>query len=120
MALKPLNHHATLAPPCAGAKHVLTLDWQSTADMLKRQDREGGRTRHWRSNFKRLQRELLQLEEDEQLLDSVFPQVGFIYAAADKAAQQRILLRQEQHATLEILGHFQPARTWAASRACTQ
>lgn len=43
--------------------------------MLKRQDREGGRTRHWRSNFKRLQRELLQLEEDEQVLDSVFPQV---------------------------------------------
>lgn len=43
--------------------------------MLKRQDREGGRSRQWRSNFKRLQRELLQLEEDEQLLDSVFPQV---------------------------------------------
>lgn len=45
------------------------------ADMLKRQDREGGRTRHWRANLKRLQRELLQLEEDEQVLDSVFPQV---------------------------------------------
>lgn len=45
------------------------------AEMLKRQDKEGGRTRHWRSNFKRLQRELLQLEEDEQVLDSVFPQV---------------------------------------------
>lgn len=47
---------------------------KSTAEMLKRQDREGGRTRHWRSNFKRLQRELLQLEEDEHVLDSVFPQ----------------------------------------------
>jgi hypothetical protein len=46
------------------------------ADMLKRQDREGGRTRHWRSNFKKLQRELLQLEDDEHVLDSVFPQVS--------------------------------------------
>lgn len=46
------------------------------ADMLKRQDRENGRTRHWRSNFKRLQRELLQLEEDDVALDAVFPQVG--------------------------------------------
>jgi hypothetical protein len=45
------------------------------ADMLKRQEREGGRSRHWRANFKRLQRELLQLEEDEHVLDSVFPQV---------------------------------------------
>jgi hypothetical protein len=45
------------------------------ADMLKRQERDGGRTRHWRSNFKRLQRDLLQIEEDEQTLDSVFPQV---------------------------------------------
>jgi hypothetical protein len=49
---------------------------QTMADMLKRQDREGGRTRHWRSNFKKLQRELLQLEEDEHVLDSVFPQVS--------------------------------------------
>lgn len=45
------------------------------ADMLKRQERDGGRTRHWRFNFKRLQRDLLQIEEDEQTLDSVFPQV---------------------------------------------
>lgn len=51
---------------------------QTMSDMLKRQDREGGRTRHWRSNFKKLQRELLQLEEDEHVLDSVFPQVSLL------------------------------------------
>jgi hypothetical protein len=60
---------------------------QATADMLKRQDREGGRTRHWRSNFKRLQRELLQLEEDEHVLDSVFPQACVDeWATADAGA----------------------------------
>lgn len=59
---------------CVGIACVCSLH-QSMAEMLKRQDREGGRSRHWRSNFKRLQRELLQLEEDEHVLDSVFPQV---------------------------------------------
>lgn len=49
---------------------------QSMGEMLKRQDRESGRSRHWRANLKRLQRELLQLEEDEHVLDSVFPQVS--------------------------------------------
>jgi hypothetical protein len=48
---------------------------QVTAEMLKRQEREVGRNRHWRSNFKQLQRQLIQLEEDEVVLDSVFPQV---------------------------------------------
>ena len=46
------------------------------ADMLKRQDRAEGRSRTWRSNFRRLQREVLQLEDDEAALDAVFPQVG--------------------------------------------
>jgi hypothetical protein len=50
--------------------------------MLKRQDRAEGRNRGWRSNFKRLQRELLQLEEDEVALDAVFPQVGSARAQA--------------------------------------
>jgi hypothetical protein len=50
---------------------------QVTADMLKRQEREVGRNRHWRSNFKQLQRQLIQLEEDEVVLDSVFPQARF-------------------------------------------
>lgn len=46
------------------------------AEMLKRQDRGEGRNRTWRSNFNRLQKQLLQLEEDEVALDAVFPQVG--------------------------------------------
>jgi hypothetical protein len=46
------------------------------SDMLKRQDRENGRNRQWRNNFKRLQKELVQLEEDELALDAVFPQVS--------------------------------------------
>ncbi|WIA33236.1 hypothetical protein OEZ86_006379 [Tetradesmus obliquus] len=49
-------------------------DIKVTAEMLKRQKREVGRNRHWRSNFKQLQRQLIQLEEDEVVLDSVFPQ----------------------------------------------
>ncbi len=56
------THARTLAP-----------SWQVTADMLKRQEREAGRSRQWRGSFKALQRQLLQLEEDEALLDSVFP-----------------------------------------------
>ncbi|GBF96088.1 hypothetical protein Rsub_08964 [Raphidocelis subcapitata] len=47
---------------------------KSMSEMLKRQDRAEGRNRSWRSNFRRLQRELLQLEEDEGALDAVFPQ----------------------------------------------
>ncbi|KAF8067363.1 LIMR family protein [Scenedesmus sp. PABB004] len=43
---------------------------QTTADMLKRQEREAGRTRHWRGNLRQLQRQLLELEEDEVVLDS--------------------------------------------------
>lgn len=61
---------------------------QATSDMLKRQDREGGKTRQWRSNFKRLQRELLQLEEDTEVLDSVFPQVCCTHRAMHHCKQQ--------------------------------
>jgi hypothetical protein len=45
------------------------------ASLLKKQDRDGGRDRRWRANFKKLQRELTTLEEDEYQLDRVFPQV---------------------------------------------
>ena len=48
---------------------------KAMGDMLKRQDRGGGRDRAWRNNLKRVQREVLQLEEDHQALDAVFPQV---------------------------------------------
>lgn len=55
---------------------MVGLSVQATAELLKRQEREAGKNRHWRSNFKQLQRQLIQLEEDEVVLDSVFPQVG--------------------------------------------
>jgi hypothetical protein len=45
------------------------------SELLKRQERDGGRNRQWRNNLRKLQKELLQLEEDEVVLDSVFPQV---------------------------------------------
>jgi hypothetical protein len=54
--------------------------------MLKRQEREVGRNRHWRSNFKQLQRQLIQLEEDEVVLDSVFPQVRLLSGGPAAAA----------------------------------
>ncbi|GAX73906.1 hypothetical protein CEUSTIGMA_g1356.t1 [Chlamydomonas eustigma] len=40
------------------------------AQMLRRQDKD----RRWRSNYKRLEREVNQLEEDEYQLERVFPQ----------------------------------------------
>jgi LMBR1 domain-containing protein 1 len=64
----------------------MLLRMQVTSDMLKRQEREAGRSRQWRGNFKALQRQLLQLEEDESLLDSVFPQ-----ACSDEHAMCRVL-----------------------------
>jgi len=45
------------------------------SELLKRQERDAGRNRQWRNNLRKLQKELLQLEEDEVVLDSVFPQV---------------------------------------------
>jgi hypothetical protein len=57
--------------------------------MLKRQEREVGRNRHWRSNFKQLQRQLIQLEEDEVVLDSVFPQVCVWRQLCAEAGEQQ-------------------------------
>ena len=53
---------------------VRAKELRALSDMLKRQDREGGRNRKWRANFKRLQTALYTLEEDEYQLDRVFPQ----------------------------------------------
>lgn len=69
------------------AKCIICCCLQVTAEMLKRQEREVGRNRHWRSNFKQLQRQLIQLEEDEVVLDSVFPQVGGLEAGAGSSAR---------------------------------
>ncbi len=44
-------------------------------EMLRRQQRDAGRNRTWRTNLRRLQHEVVQLEEDHTTLDAVFPQV---------------------------------------------
>jgi LMBR1 domain-containing protein 1 len=48
---------------------------KATGDMLKRQDRASGGTksRGWRTGVRRLQREVVSLEEDERALDASFP-----------------------------------------------
>jgi LMBR1 domain-containing protein 1 len=53
------------------AKDILGL-----ADALKREERENGRGWRWRRNCKALNTQLLVLEEDEQELEMVYPQVG--------------------------------------------
>ena len=45
-------------------------------ETLKRQEREGGKGRTWKKNFRALNNQLLALEEDETGLELVFPQVG--------------------------------------------
>lgn len=52
------------------AKDILAL-----ADALKREERERGRSWRWRRNIKALNTQLLVLEEDEQQLELVYPQV---------------------------------------------
>lgn len=44
------------------------------ADLLKKQEKDNGKDRRWRGNLRRLQRELVTLEDDEYHLDAVFPQ----------------------------------------------
>lgn len=44
--------------------------------MLRREEREQGKGRRWRKNFKALQNQMILLEEDEQQLELVYPQVG--------------------------------------------
>ena len=46
------------------------------ANELKQQERVGGKTRKWRQQMKVLTQQMLSLEEEEQALLKVFPQVG--------------------------------------------
>lgn len=49
-------------------------DIKDVAEALRRKERESGRSRKWRSNFKALQTQLIVLEEDQEQLEKVFPQ----------------------------------------------
>ena len=44
---------------------------QKLAEMLRRQDKD----RRWRTNYKRLEKEVNSIEEDEYQLERVYPQV---------------------------------------------
>lgn len=57
--------------PTAVAPVVRACTPQNLASMMRRQEKD----RRWRSNFKKLEREVVQLEEDEYQLERVFPQV---------------------------------------------
>ena len=56
------------------------LSWPAVfrqlAEVLKREEREQGKGRRWRKNFRALQNQMLLLEEDEEQLELVYPQVG--------------------------------------------
>ena len=58
-------------------KNILRLAMlQTLADKLKNEKRSVGSGRKWRSNFNRLNTQLLELEDDHNALEMVFPQVG--------------------------------------------
>lgn len=49
---------------------------QESAAKLRKEDREVGRGRKWRQNYRLLNQEVLLLEEEEKKLELVYPQVG--------------------------------------------
>lgn len=66
------------APTCDGddvVEHVGS-GVQETAAKLRKEDREVGRGRKWRQNYRLLNQEVLLLEEEEKKLELVYPQVG--------------------------------------------
>ena len=49
---------------------------QDVGDKLKREEREYGRGRKFRTKMRTLEQQVLLLEEDQEKLEKVFPQVG--------------------------------------------
>lgn len=49
--------------------------WQVLAEKMKQEKRSLGGGRKWRSNFNRLNTQLMELEDDHTALELVFPQV---------------------------------------------
>ena len=48
---------------------------QELAEKLRKEDRENGRGRKWRTNYNKLNAQLLSLENDHHALELVHPQV---------------------------------------------
>lgn len=55
------------------AQHAREI--KNLGEELKKEERESGRTRRWRRNFKELNKQLLILEDMNQELESKYPQV---------------------------------------------
>lgn len=53
---------------------IYALHMQDVTDTLKK-DREGRGARKWRTAFRRIQQQLLDLEQDSKALELVYPQV---------------------------------------------
>lgn len=58
---------------------------QETAAKLRKEDREVGRGRKWRQNYRLLNQEVLLLEEEEKKLELVYPQVDLSMVAGISA-----------------------------------
>ena len=54
---------------------------QESAAKLRKEDREVGRGRKWRQNYRLLNQEVLLLEEEEKKLELVYPQVTTLITA---------------------------------------
>ena len=51
---------------------------QELAEKLRHEDRENGRGRKWRTNYNKLNAQLLSLENDHHALELVHPQVRIV------------------------------------------
>ena len=54
---------------------VAPVHLQDSAAKLRKQDREGGKNRSWRREYRLLTQQVVALEEDEKALEVVYPQV---------------------------------------------
>ncbi len=55
--------------------HAAPAHLQDSAAKLRKQDREGGKNRSWRREYRLLAQQVVALEEDEKALEVVYPQV---------------------------------------------
>ena len=71
-----ISEHVTRASPCLHELIVINeaFHLQDVTDTLKK-DREGRGARKWRAAFRRIQQQLLDLEQDSKALELVYPQV---------------------------------------------
>lgn len=64
---------------------------QESAAKLRKEDREVGRGRKWRQNYRLLNQEVLVLEEEEKKLDLVYPQVSSCSNKCSNKVEKRMM-----------------------------